>query len=221
MRPTDVDRALAALTPVVPVPLYGEFVPMQDPGHRFLVCGDGLWVECRRAWLHALLPLARPEHPTAMPFGTVRRTITFGFERLPMWALRRFLELARSHHPKEVGALLTWREGTGAFAYRECEVVDQSGAHLRQRMPALGLDEHVVLDLHSHGRFGAGFSQTDRRDMGMDALIAGVVGKLDQEQPEWVLSLFVCGAELPCVLPAFDLPEAAAKEAVKEELAWG
>ena len=42
------DTALQHSALVVVVPRYGEFEPMTGNGHRFLVTGDGLWLEARR-----------------------------------------------------------------------------------------------------------------------------------------------------------------------------
>ena len=52
------DIALQQSAPVVTVPRYGGFTPLTDNGHRFLVTGDGLWLEARRPWLYLRVPLA-------------------------------------------------------------------------------------------------------------------------------------------------------------------
>jgi len=48
MQRTEMDVALEANTPTVVVPRFGKFEPLQENGHRFLVCADGMWVECKR-----------------------------------------------------------------------------------------------------------------------------------------------------------------------------
>lgn len=197
---TEIDKVLQAHTPVAVVPKYGEFVAMQGEGHRFLVCGDGLWVECRRRWLHAVLPMAR-QSASAMPFGTVKQSVDLAFACLPSWAILRFLEEARQHHPKEVGALVSWDEETGAFEYHSCRVLESGVGHLKQAWPALRPGVWPVLDLHSHGPIPAYFSRQDRRDTGMEVIAAAVVGGLDGSKPELALSLFACGVEVRVSVP--------------------
>ena len=51
------DVALQHSAPVVTVPRYGGFTPLAENGHRFLVTGDGLWLEARRPWLYLRVPL--------------------------------------------------------------------------------------------------------------------------------------------------------------------
>jgi PRTRC genetic system protein A len=51
------DVALQQSAPVVTVPRYGGFTPLTENGHRFLVTGDGLWLEARRPWLYLRVPL--------------------------------------------------------------------------------------------------------------------------------------------------------------------
>ena len=59
------DIALQQSAPVVTVPRYGGFTPLTENGHRFLVTGDGLWLEARfqclmGAWAGSYpCPLAR------------------------------------------------------------------------------------------------------------------------------------------------------------------
>lgn len=197
---TDMDMVLQRHTPVVVVPKFGEFVPMVEDGHRFLVCGDGLWVECRRKWIHAILPMAR-QFSSAMPFGCVRQTIELAFDAIPSWAILRFHEEARRHHPKEVGALVTWNESTGEFEYHQCRVLRNGVGHLTQAWPALPEGVWPVLDLHSHGPLGAFFSSQDRLDTGMEVIVAGVIGRLSDASPQIALSLFACGVEVRVSIP--------------------
>lgn len=200
MQRTEMDVALEANTPTVVVPRFGKFVPLEENGHRFLVCADGLWVECRRPWIHAILPLAK-QSTTAMPYGKVEMQVNLAFEALPAHTILKFTEEARSHHPMEVGALVSWSQVTGEFTYHPCEVLAQGVGHLKQRWPSLAPGAWPVLDLHSHGPIRAFFSQEDRRDTGMEVIVAGVVGRLDQQVPELLLSLFACGIEVQVSMP--------------------
>jgi len=58
----------------------------------------------------------------------------------------------------------------------------------------------MVVDLHSHGRFGADFSRKDDIDDIGAIKIAAVVGRCDTEKPEVLMRLCVLG--LYCRLPS-------------------
>lgn len=57
------DVALQHSAPVVTVPRYGGFTPLAENGHRFLVTGDGLWLEARRPWMYLRVPLVCQKSP--------------------------------------------------------------------------------------------------------------------------------------------------------------
>lgn len=196
MQPTELDQYLHDTTPVEVVPRFGTFEAMERNGHRFLAAADGLWVECRRDWLHAIVPLALQD-TTPMPFGRVTPSVALAYGRLPVWVIDRFIATARRHHPREVGAVVTWSATTREFSYHECEVLESSASRLRQQYPALGEDDMPVLDLHSHGSAGAFFSSTDLKDTASEVIAAGVLGRVMDDRPELKLSLFVCGIEVP------------------------
>lgn len=196
MQPTDIDNYLRTTTPVEVVPRFGTFEPMQGNGHRFLTASNGLWVECRRDWLHAIVPLAL-QTTTPMPFGRLQPSFTLAYGRLPVWVIDRFIATARRHHPREVGAVVTWNATTREFGYHECEVLQSSEVRLFQSYPTLPEDEVPVLDLHSHGSARAFFSKLDLLDTASEVIAAGVLGRVNCERPELKLSLFMCGIEVP------------------------
>jgi hypothetical protein len=68
------DVALQQSAPVVTVPRYGGFAPLAGNGHRFLVTGDGLWLEARRPWLYLRVPLVS-QKSVPMPYGWVGREL--------------------------------------------------------------------------------------------------------------------------------------------------
>jgi len=200
MKPTEADRVLQQHTPVVMVPLFGEFVPLADTGHRYLAARDGLWLEVRRPWLHLIWPFAR-QQAVQMPCGTLRKTVEVAFGKVPSECLSEFLADAVEAHPHEVGAVVVWNEATGSLEYRLRQTVEASRGHLRALWPTLADGEWVVIDLHSHGGLDAFFSSTDREDTGTEVVIAGVVGRVGTERPQWVFSLFACGLEVAVTPP--------------------
>lgn len=196
MTPSDLDALVQGHTPVTMVPLHSAFEPMTRFGHRFLLAGDGLWIEARKPWCHVLWPVAAcPD--VVIPAGRLAAGIELAFGRLPMWAVERFVEDAREVTPNEVGAVVIWNAVDGSLRYERCASLVAGVGHLRAHWPALGADEHVVMDLHSHGPIPAYFSGTDRSDTGADLMVCGVVGRLDKQTPEVVVSLFAVGREIP------------------------
>lgn len=212
MKLTALDQVLQRHTPVVMVPLHGEFVPMTEVGHRFLAAKDGLWLEVRRSWLHLLWPMARQD-TVPMPFGGLERKVEVAFGRMPMDVLEAFMADAVAAYPNEVGGVVVWDERTGEVSYRTRETVEAGVGHLRAMWPRLEEGESVVMDLHSHGELPPYFSATDRSDTGTEVVIAGVLGRVGSERPAWVFSLFACGMEVPVVPPVCVKDEAAATEA--------
>lgn len=200
MRLTQVDAILQSHTPVVMVPLHGEFIALATVGHRFLAASDGLWLEVRRPWLHLIWPVATQDR-VPMPYGTVQRKVELAFERLPMDVADAFVADALSAYPNEVGGVVLWDERTGDVSYRRAETLQSGVGNLRARWPELEPGQSVVVDLHSHGQFPPFFSETDRADTGSEVVIAGVLGRVGSEQPEWKFALFACGLEISVASP--------------------
>ena len=206
MKPTKADLALMATTPVEMVPLLGQFEPIDRIGHRFLAAKDGLWLEARRAWGRVVWPLAHQDPAVRMPFGQLAPDVELAFE-LPKNLIGKFVQDARAAHPAEVGAVVIWNSRCRTVRYHLCETVEAGVGHLRQRWPELSADEAICMDLHSHGPIPAYFSAEDRKDTGSEMVVAVVVGKVDLEEPEVVVSLFACGVELSIFGPGSTLAE--------------
>jgi len=76
--------------------------------------------------------------------------------------------------------------------------------HVNVNLPTLEEDEHMVMDLHSHGLTEAFFSRTDNKDDRGATKIAGVIGNLDK--PEATASFRLCANGVFVPLP-FDNPQ--------------
>lgn len=79
--------------------------------------------------------------------------------------------------------------------------VSSGCSHVRYTRPVLGDDEHLVVDLHSHGHLSAFFSTEDDRDDRGEFKIAGVLGNCDRGQCSTAFRLCANGLFLPL---AFD-----------------
>jgi PRTRC genetic system protein A len=111
------DNILQSLCPTVMVPKFSPLDPLHGPGHRFLAAADGLWLEVQRPWLRLVWPLCG-QTEVKMPYGEVRKTIEFSFDRVPENLLHRLIIDAQNDHPLESEAWLVWNEEAGSLEYR-------------------------------------------------------------------------------------------------------
>ncbi|MCK6376879.1 MAG: PRTRC system protein A [Zoogloea sp.] len=188
-----MDTYIARTTPTLPMP-HGPFEALAQPGHRFLVAREGLYLEARRRWLHAVLPLAAS--PVALPYGSA--TAVQGMQLLcnsiPEALLREFEQLARAALPLEAAAWVVWHETSRRFRLQPLVALEATATHLQYTRPILDDGWELVLDLHSHGALGAFFSTQDDADdrASGEVKLAGVVGRVGQA-PEWRFRLAACG----------------------------
>lgn len=190
------DQVLQSLTPTVMVPRFGAVEPLTQSGHRFLMAGNGLWLEVIRPWLQARVQLQRPTS-VAMPYGMVEPMLDLRLPGLPLDLLRQVSDQARRCSPVEAAAWIVWSESSGRFALRELPVLHASAGHVHFERPALAPDEHLVLDLHSHGCGRAYFSSQDNRDDRGEIKISGVIGDCHQEQLSTEFRLCLLGQFIP------------------------
>ncbi len=183
------DVALQSVLPTVMVPRYSELEELATPGNRLLMAANGVWLEVCRAWLYVRLPVAKPAS-IPVPYGDVSEEMRFGFGKLPKAMVAQFIELARARCPNECAAWVVWNSRTNEWRLTMLEETSVGPGHVNVNLPALGEDEHMVMDLHSHGLTEAFFSRTDNKDDRGATKIAGVIGNLDK--PEATASFRLC-----------------------------
>ncbi|SMP80777.1 PRTRC system protein A [Noviherbaspirillum suwonense] len=171
-----IDAVLQSATPTVMVPRHEPFVPMAQYGHRFLAASDGLWLEARRAWLYLRWNLAK-QAQVAMPYGAVEPVVQV--QKVPGRLVEEFISFARDVCPLECAAWIIWNDETDQCKLVKMVPTSVSSASVAFNRPALGDNEHLVVDLHSHGRLPAFFTSEDNRDDRGEFKVAGVFGKLD------------------------------------------
>lgn len=186
------DQLLQQLAPTVMVPRFGALKPLQAVSHRFLQGANGLFLEVRRAWLYARVKL-QDAGPVAMPYGEVTEQFEMTCGPVPLSLIQRFAELAREHCPNEAACWVVWNERSGVFSMREVGVREASAGHIHFDRPRLEDDEHLVLDMHSHGRFGAFFSQTDNEDDKGEVKLSVVLGDCDKVTQSTAMRLCLMG----------------------------
>ena len=176
-----VDMALQAATPVVMVPRFQKFEPMDTSGHRFLAAQDGFWLELWRPWVHLIHQVA-PQHVVPMPYGKLEARREFLFGKLPRKLILDFVDMARAACPHETAAWIVWNSETNEFDLRTVGITSAGNAHVKFDRPDLSADEYLIVDLHSHGKLPAFFSEEDDRDdLRGEAKICIVVGSCHKE----------------------------------------
>jgi len=191
MDPRDV--VLQTLTPTVMVPKFGAFKALETPGHRFLVAADGLWLEIRRAWLYARMPITTKRGSVPIPCGELTPCLELKFGKVPRALLSKFVEQAKADLPNESAAAIIWNERTEEMRLQPLEAVRAGPGHITFNQPSLEDGEHLVVDLHSHATTPAFFSGTDNRDDRTAIKVAGVVGDLDKQDPTYAFRLCALG----------------------------
>lgn len=197
------DVALQSVMPTVMVPRYSELKELATAGDRILMAANGVWLEVCRAWLYARVLVAKPSI-IPVPYGQVSEVMRFGFGKLPRAMVAQFIEQARARCPNECAAWVVWNQRTNEWRLMMLEETSVGPGHVNVNLPTLEEDEHMVMDLHSHGLTEAFFSRTDNKDDRGATKIAGVIGNLDK--PEATASFRLCANGVFVPLP-FDNPQ--------------
>lgn len=163
---------------------------MEVSGHRYIVAADGVFAQFRRTWCRGVVRVSRSEAP--LPFGQQATSLKLTCGRVPASLVAQFLEHARESFPHEIAAWITWRDGE--WSLRLLNTRDASGAHVEFDRPHLEADEHLVVDIHSHGAIEAFFSDTDDEDDSDVSIvkIAAVLGQVSGV-PSTAMRLCACG----------------------------
>lgn len=195
--PDPRDLALQRACPCVPVPRYG---PLDDAefGQRVLVASNGLFLEVRRAWLQCIVQMGELPRTPPLPYGPLRERMAFTFGVIPIALLDEFIAIGRKGLPNEVAGALIYCRSSNALRLAIHDVIKAGPAEIRYRMPVLGPDEEVAVDLHTHGRLPAFWSSTDDAD-DQGVKVCGVFGDLHRDRPSAAFRLAVNGhfRELP------------------------
>jgi PRTRC genetic system protein A len=203
------DAVLQAHTPAVIVPRYSALQIIPEPGHRYLVAHDGLWLELLRPWIHLRTRIASTHGEISLPYGKVAPVFTYAFAPGELENLqRRFVHDATAALPNEFAAWGVWDENAGRIEYRPLIADASSPGGIAFHRPRLEPHEHLAIDLHSHGTMDAFFSATDDADDAGEVKLSAVVGTLDKE-PTFASRL--------CVLGLFIDPEDGDEETGRKE----
>ncbi|QRD62728.1 PRTRC system protein A (plasmid) [Xanthomonas citri pv. citri] len=148
-------RALVDACPFVCVAPGTSHVPLREPGRRWVMAADGLYLEARSLAVHVMHRVGT----IASAYGDAKafqRTIN---GRVPSALLDQCIALAVAAGDKEIAALIHWNPVAGTYELSTPDIISAGAAHVTYRDEAQ--DELLVCDFHSHGHLPGFFSSTD------------------------------------------------------------
>lgn len=193
------DVALQAACPVVIAPRFGP-LPDMNTGQRLVVAANGLFVQVKLDWLDCIRCLTPHGVGLPLPYGAVEERLRFSFGVLPIRLIERFVEAGRQALPNEAAGALIYSRMSGGLRLALCEPVRCSPVRIDYRVPPMAADESVAVDLHTHGRAAAFWSDDDDRD-DRGIKVAGVFGRLHEARPDACFRLVINGLYRPLPHP--------------------
>ena len=193
------DAALRVTCPCEPVPLFGV-LKEQAAGQRVLVASNGLFLEVRRSWLHSVTQLAELPQAPPLPYGMAVESLRFEFGKIPVALIDAFVDEGRKALPNEVAGALVYNASTKSLRLVMHESIVAGPTKVRYRMPNLLQGEELAIDLHTHGRLSAFWSDDDDAD-DQGVKVCGVFGDLHQARPSAEFRLVINGHYQPLSNP--------------------
>jgi PRTRC genetic system protein A len=185
------DKILQQQCPAMMVPRFGQFEPLTENGHRFLVASNGLWLEVTRPWLHLITHVAECDMP--LPYGIMGADCEYRFDARALSQYQtRFVLDARAALPNECAACITFDDRNGELTYHLLESINATPGGVRYKRPMLAEHHWLILDMHSHGALPAFFSAQDDEDDQGEVKLALVAGTVDKE-PSFAMRLCAMG----------------------------
>ena len=188
------DRITLEHAPLIAMPRYTNFPPLDRTGHRYIVAQDGLYLEVHRPWLDLVTLVAPSDAP--LPYGDIvdDDVVDFKFTDAELeQAVREFTRLARAALPNECAAWGIWNEHSAALEFWPLQPLQASPGAVSYARPRLPEGLHLAIDFHSHAAAPAFFSPTDDHDDAGAVKLAVVVGELDTPAPDGAAHLCALG----------------------------
>lgn len=193
-----VDDAILKTFPLLSVPASGQPAGATENGTRYLVACDGLWREINLPWIrlvHHVGPCV-----VKLPYGQSEPSIDFKCGAVPVELIRAFGEEAVLRAPLEIAAAVVWNERTGDWRLAWRHAREASASHIAYDEVRIEDDEHIVIDVHSHGHHPAFFSREDNDDDFGSMKLSLVVGSCNQPARTSRMRLCMAGFAVPVML---------------------
>lgn len=194
----NMDEALLRAFPLLAAAVSEEQQPAADFGTRYLVGRHGVSREITLPWIRFCRLIARSA--LALPYGVVDDAVEFRCGPIPVAVIHKFVADAKQAQPLEVAGVFLWKQTDDSWRYVRRNSTSVSGAHVEYQEVRPEDGEHLVVDVHSHGRHAAFFSAEDNADDAGAMKVSLVLGNLDQERPTSKMRLCMAGLVEPAYL---------------------
>lgn len=210
-----LDLALLAERPILPIPKLGPSpavtaLEQRTSGHGYVVGSDGVYLILNRPWLRLRAPIGAALFD-AEPFGVAGPpALDLAFGRFPAELARQACQHFKQNLPNEAGGFIIWNEHRETLRYVRATVVEATPDRLVYTPPIVEKTDHIVADLHSHGRAPPFWSVTDDEDDRHHTRLSIVFGLFQYQRPSFVARLAAAGRFFPIVQNPFETdPEGA------------
>lgn len=193
----NMDEAILRAFPLVAVPSAEPLQLHTQPGIRYLVGKSGLMREINLPWIRLVHPVATCDPDCQLPYGDIPSSIELRCAEVPPELIRRFAADARAAMPNEIAAAMIWNATVDTWRYEVRKTRVATESYVAFDEVRLEDDEHLVLDIHSHGLHGAFFSEIDDCDDHGSMKFSAVLGNLDRPTPSSAIRLCMAGLYLP------------------------
>lgn len=193
----NMDKAILNAFPLVAAPTSEPLPGHTQCGTRYLVGKAGLMREITLPWIRLVHPVATFDADITLPYGAVESSVEMWCSEVPAELIRQFTADARQALPNEIAAALIWNSTIDEWRYAIRRSLRATPGYVSFEEIRLEDDEHLVVDIHSHGAFGAFFSGTDDRDDFGSMKFSVVLGNLDKPTPSSAIRLCMAGRYFP------------------------
>lgn len=205
----NMDKAILTAFPLVAVPTAEPLQAHNEPGIRYLVAKSGLMREINLPWMRLVHPVATCDSSIKPPYGEMQSSVELWCSKVPPELIRQFTADARAAMPHEIAAALIWNATVDTWRYEVRKSRVATSSYVAFDEVRLERDEHLVVDIHSHGLHGAFFSKTDDRDDRGSMKFSVVLGNLDKPTPSSAIRLCMAGLYLPASINELGVLEVA------------
>lgn len=196
----NMDEAVLKAFPLLAACASAEQQAAAESGMRYLVGRHGVCREITLPWIRFCRLIAPSALP--LPYGLVEEVVQFRCGPIPVAVLHAFVADAKKAQPMELAGVFVWNETDDTWRYARRRSTCASGAHVEYEEVQPGEGEHLVVDVHSHGRHAAFFSAQDNADDAGAMKVSLVLGNLDRERPTSKMRLCMAGLVEPAYLNA-------------------
>ncbi len=196
----NIDQAILQAFPLLAAPVNGIMPQASCDGMRYVAAKDGVWREVTLPWIKVCHKVA--DSVLDLPYGGLEGCIDYQCGPVPRESIRQFVQEARAAAPNEIAAALIWNQVSNEWRYARRQELSASPDRIDYVEVRIGEDEHLVVDIHSHGWAPAFFSSTDDEDDRGAMKISLVLGNLDRARPSSAMRLCMAGLVQPVTMSA-------------------